>query len=135
LIAALTAFFSVCNVARAVRLVVRRERQGRAASLTLAGLGLLWLAAFALFYAAVRPWLTDQDSAIFTYPGGLFPIACWGLFAATLATPIAAVIALGPLRPAGWSWWRWTQQGAALIVFASLGATLFAWGLLGYSGW
>jgi CubicO group peptidase (beta-lactamase class C family) len=68
LIAALTAFFSVCNVARAVRLAVRRERQGRAASLTLAGLGLLWLAAFALFYAAVRPWLADQDLAIFTYP-------------------------------------------------------------------
>ncbi|MEO8115288.1 MAG: serine hydrolase domain-containing protein [Phenylobacterium sp.] len=127
---ALVAFWGVASAAR--RMVTR---QADKASLALDGLCLVWLVAGGLFMAAAAPWLGGQSAVVLDYPGRLFPIACWALLAAAIATPLAAVLALGPLRPRGWSWWRWTRQGAALAVFAILAVTLFSWGFLGFSGW
>ena len=36
----------------------------------------------------VWPWIKDGKSAIFTYPGVLYPLACWSLLAAALGNSI-----------------------------------------------
>ena len=84
---------------------------------------------------ALTPLLGEATAAVFDYPGKVFPAACWALLAAALATPAAAILAVGPLRPEAWGWWRWTRQGAALAIFAALAVTLYSWGLLGFFGW
>jgi CubicO group peptidase (beta-lactamase class C family) len=127
-------FVAVWGVAAAVRRLFLRGEAGRAASVVLDGLCLVWLAALGLLATAFAPWLADQNTLVFDYPGPLFPLACWALLIAALATPVCAVAALGPLHPA-WTWWRWTKQGAALAIFAALAVTLLTWGFLGYSGW
>jgi CubicO group peptidase (beta-lactamase class C family) len=135
LIAALAGVAIAWSIVAAIRRMILGQRQGLAASIALDGLSLIWLAAFALFYLAVRPWLADESAAAFDYPGKLFPLACSALFAAALATPLAAALAFGPLRPKGWGWWRWTRQGATLAIFVCLALTLYKWDVLGYSGW
>ena len=135
LITALAALAIAWSIIAAIRRLILGQRQDGAASLALDGLSLLWLAAFVLFYLAVRPWLADDSAALLDYPGKLFPLACWALLAAGLATPLAGALAFGPFRPKHWGWWRWTRQGASLAIFASLAATLYNWGVLGYSGW
>jgi CubicO group peptidase (beta-lactamase class C family) len=134
LILAAAAFVAVWGVAAAVRRFFLRGEPGRAASLVLDGLCLIWLAALALLGAAIAPWLADQNVVVFDYPGRLFPAACWALLFAAVAAPIAAILALGPARPK-WGWWRWTKQVSAMAIFGALAVTLLAWGFLGYSGW
>jgi hypothetical protein len=125
---------AVWGTAAGARRLVRRQ-SAPAAGWLLDGLCLLWLAAGVLFLVAVFPWLADQSVTKFTYPGPLFPMACWALAAAAIATPAVALAVAGPLRPKSWGWWRWIRQVAAMAVFAALAATLLAWGFLGYSGW
>jgi hypothetical protein len=134
-ILALALFTVIWGVASLVPKALRRDEHGRAAGLTLDVLCLVWFAAFTLLAVALAPYLGDPSSIVFAYPGKLLPIALWALLGAALATPTAVVVALGPLRPKGWSWWRWTRQWAALAIFAALALTLAAWGFLGYSGW
>jgi len=135
LIVEVAAFAAVWGVVAAARRLILGDRRGRAASLVLDGLGVVWLAAGALFAAAVWPWFKDQNSAIFAYPGVLYPAACWLLLAAALATPLAAGLAFGLWRPADWSRWLWFRHAATLIIFVGLGLTLLDWGLLGFHDW
>jgi len=135
LIFAVAALAAAGSVAAAVGRLISGDRRGRAASLVLDGLAVIWLAAGALLIVAVRPWLEDPNSAIFTYPGVLYPAACWSLLVAALATPAAAALAFGPLRPVDWSRWLWLRSAGTLLVFAALGLTLLDWGLLGYRDW
>ena len=135
LIVAVAAFAAAWSVVAAVRRLILGDRRGRAASFVVDGLCVIWLAAGAMLAAALWTWSEDPNSAIFAYPGVLYPAACWSLLAAALATPLAAALAFGPLRPADWSRWLWFRGAATLIIFAGLGLTLLDWGLLGYHDW
>jgi CubicO group peptidase (beta-lactamase class C family) len=125
---------AVWGVVVGVRRLFGRRTPDRAASLALDGLCLLWLIAFGLVAAGFGT-LGDANAAIFTYPGPLLPIALWALVAPVIATPLAALAVIGPLRPRSWRAWRWTRQAVVLAIFAALSVTLYAWGLLGYFGW
>ncbi|HEY1925924.1 MAG TPA: serine hydrolase domain-containing protein [Caulobacteraceae bacterium] len=135
LILALAVFTAVWGAASFAFKLMRRDEPGRGSGLTLDALCLAWCAAFALLGVAIAPWIGDPNAVVFSYPGKLLPIALWGLLAAALATPLAALLAFGPLRPRDWSSWRWGKQIAAVSVFLGLGVTLFDWGFLGYTGW
>jgi CubicO group peptidase (beta-lactamase class C family) len=103
------------------------------ASLLFDGLCVLWQAAGVTFAAAALPWAGPaQEDIIFTYPGTLFPIACWLLAAAAIATLVVPLAAVFWARPA-WGWLRWARAGAAVAVFAALSLTLLSHGLLGFS--
>jgi len=103
-----------------------------ATGLALGGLGLVWLIAGGLLGAALAPWLnSDQGVALFTYPGSVFPLACWALAVAAILTLIVfAAIALR-WRPTGWA--NWARAGFALAAFGLLSLTLWNWGFLGFS--
>ena len=109
-----------------------RPQEARAA-LIFDGLCLIWLVAGVLMAAALLPW-SDQSTVLFGYPGPLFPIACWMLAVAAIATPVALALALPVWRPTDWSWLRWARAAAAVALFATLSISLWDWGLLGYSG-
>ena len=72
-------------------------------------------------------------SFLFDYPGFLYPIGCWALLLAAVATPVAAGVALVWLRPREWSRWLWLRNLATLAVYGALIVTLFEWRLLGFS--
>ncbi len=133
-LAVLALFTAIWGMVMGVRRLFRRREPGRAAALALDGLCAAWLIAFG-FVGAGMAALGDQNSAVFAYPGTLLPVGLWALLAAALATPLAALAAIFPLRPHDWSAWRWSRQGAAFVVFATFAVTLQVWGLLGYSGW
>jgi hypothetical protein len=116
-----TAIWGVVMGAR--RLFERRSSPDRPAAMALDGLCLVWLIAFGLAAVGAAA-LGSPNTAVFSFPGPLLP-----------ATALAAIAVIGPLRPAGWRAWRWTREAAVLAIFAALSATLYAWGLLGYSGW
>jgi len=105
------------------------------AALTMDILSLIWLAAFAFFVSSLQAWLSDSRAVAFTYPGALFPIACWLFLLAAVATPIAALLALGPLHTKQWGWWRWCRLSISLVVYVALSITLYEWGFLGFSSW
>ncbi len=113
---------------------LRGRHGGNRAALALDGACLVWIAAGLLFYFAVTPWLDSEEVVVFTYPGRLFPAACWTILAACLMTLLAAAASLGPWRPRGWRWPRWFRHAAALLVLAAFGLTLYDRGLVGYSG-
>jgi len=113
----------------------RADEPGRRAGLLLDGLCLVWAAGFALLYVALAPSLADQGALIFGYPGKALPIGLWTLALASAATPVAAIVAVGPWRPKDWSWWRWGKQGLAMAILLALAVTLLDWGFLGFSGW
>jgi len=113
----------------------RKDEPGRRAGLVLDGLCLVWVGAFAAVYIAVSPYLGDPNGFVFNYPGKVLPLAMWALALASAATPVAAVVAFGPWRPSGWSWWRWSKQALAMAILLDLAWTLLTWGFLGYSGW
>jgi CubicO group peptidase (beta-lactamase class C family) len=129
---ALTAVWGVVMGAR--RLFGRRSAPDGAAANALDGLCLVWLIALGLAVGGAAA-LGGPNEAVFTYPGPLLPIGLWALAIAAIATLLAAIAVIGPLRPAGWRAWRWTRGATVLAVFAVLSATLYGWGLLGYSGW
>lgn len=106
-----------------------------AAALVIELLALLWLGSFGFFLSALKVWLSDSRSVVFTYPGTLFPIACWLFLVASIATPIATLVSLGPLHTTPWGRWRWARHGISLALFLVLSATLYAWGFLGFSAW
>jgi CubicO group peptidase (beta-lactamase class C family) len=106
-------------------------REGRSA---LRLLSLAWLLALALAWIAMMPWLSDTEALVMSYPGVLFPLACWLFFVAALGT-LALALFLIAKRPSGWSAWRWAGTGAALLIFVSCAITLRYWGALGFSGW
>jgi hypothetical protein len=113
------------------RAIARRES---AAAFAFDGLCLVWLVAMVTALLAMTPWLgPDQGAIVFNYPGGLFPIACWLLLAAAIATPIALLLALFLFRPKDWSWLRWTRAGLCVVTFGALAVTLWEWGFLGFS--
>jgi CubicO group peptidase (beta-lactamase class C family) len=120
-------------VIAAVERFVRGDRRGRAATMVLDALSLLWLAAGAFTLISVRSWATDYASYFFTYPGTLYPIACWSLLVAAVATPVAAIFAFLQLRPIDWSRWLWFRNGVTLVVYGALIVTLLEWRLLGFS--
>jgi len=124
----------VMGARRQFRRLVHERDTDRAASWVLDGLCLVWLIAFALVGAGAAT-LGDQSETVFSYPGPVLPVALWALAVAAVATPLASLAVLGPLRPRSWRGWRWSRQAATLAVFAVLAVTLYAWGLLGYSGW
>ena len=133
-LAALGVLTAIWGVAAAVRRLFKRNERGRTAGLVLDGLCLIWLVAFGLLAAGAAA-LGDQNTAVLTYPGTVFPIGCWALMVAAVATPVAGLLVVFPARPRGWGAWRWTRQVVAMAVFLATGVTLFQWGLLGYSGW
>ncbi len=133
-IAALTTITAIWGVAAAARRLFRRGEKGRAAGWVLDGLCVVWLGALALFLSGLA-LLGDSNTAVFAYPGPLLPAGGWALLAAAAATPAAALLVLFPVRPKGWSAWRWIRQAWVLTVFTAFAATLYAWGMLGYSGW
>jgi CubicO group peptidase (beta-lactamase class C family) len=133
LISGLAALAACWGLAHTARRFVRGDRRLQGAALILDGLGLLWLAAGALMTLAIWPWIKDGRSLNFTYPGELYPLACWALLFAAVATPLAAIVALGPWRQTGWGRLRWLRQGLTLVIFAALVVTLYDWGLLGFS--
>ena len=83
----------------------------------------------------MAPFLSDFSAIVFSYPGKVLPVALWALALASAATPVAAIVAVGPWRAKGWSWWRWGKQGAAMAILLALAVTLLDWGFLGFSGW
>ena len=93
-IAGAAALLALWSIVAAVERFVRGDRRGRGAALVLDALSLLWLVAGALFLLAVHSWAKDDGSYLFTYPGVLYPIACWALLVAAIATPVAVTIAL-----------------------------------------
>jgi len=114
------------------RAVLRRESL---ALLVADGVGVGWLAAICVTALAVAPWFADLTEALLNYPGKLFPIACWLLLAAALATLIALFAVLFLMRPKDWPWPRWLGFGVTYTIFVVFGVTLFQFGLLGFSGW
>jgi CubicO group peptidase (beta-lactamase class C family) len=132
-IAGAAAALALWAIVAAVERFIRGDRRGRAAAMVLDGLSLIWLAAGALLLVSVRSWEEDQASYLYTYPGMLYPIACWALLAAAVLTPVAAIFAFLRLRPKDWSGWLWFRNGVTLVVYAVLIATLFEWRLLGFS--
>lgn len=94
----------------------------------------LWLAAFAVAWIAIVPWLLDLEALLMQYPGRVFPVACWLFVAAALSTAALAVAVL-VVRPRMWSWWRWAGVGGSYVIFGACAVTLRYWGLLGFSGW
>jgi CubicO group peptidase (beta-lactamase class C family) len=135
LIAAVSVLIALLGLVATVVSIFKLAESGRRATQILGALCLLWLLAFAAFVISISAWLADSRALVFVYPGKLFPIACWLFLAATLATPIAAIFVFGPLRPKQWSGWQRIQQCATFGAFAALCMTLYAWGLLGFSGW
>ena len=133
-VAVLGVLTAIWGLAAAVRRLFKRNERGRTAGLVLDGLCLVWLVAFGLAAAGAAA-LGDQNTAVLTYPATLFPIGCWALMVAAVATPVAALLVGLPARPRGWGAWRWTRQAAAMSVFLTLAATLYQSGFLGYSGW
>ncbi len=133
LISVLAALAACWGLAHAARRLVRGDRRLQGAALILDGLALVWLAVGGLTTLAIWPWIKDGRSMIFTYPGALYPLACWALLVAALATPLAAVLALGPWRPTDWSRLRWLRQAATLLIFAAFSVTLYTWGFLGFA--
>jgi hypothetical protein len=133
IISSVAAAVAAFALAAAAERFVRRDRRGGAAIVLLDALSLLWLIGGGLFVFAVRPWIADQTTFLFTYPGRLYPKALWVLLAAAFATPLTAVITFGLLRPSGWSSWLWARNALTLLVFAALIATLASWRLLGFS--
>ena len=125
---------AVWGVVMGARRVFRRREQDRTAAWVLDGLCLVWLIAFGLVAAGAAA-LGDQNDAVFNYPGPLLPVGLWALVVAAIATPLAGLTVLGPLRPRSWRAWRWSREAATLAVFSILAVTLYAWGLLGYFGW
>ena len=91
-----------------------------------------WLAAGALFLAGAHAWTKPGAHIEFDYPGALYPIACWTLLVAAVATPLADGVALLALRPRDWRRWLWFRNSVTLIVYAALIATLWEWRLLGF---
>jgi hypothetical protein len=134
IVASLGVVTALWGVASGARRAFRAGEAGRAAGWTQDALCLVWLAAFGLTAVGVTT-LGDPNTAVFTYPGRLLPIGLWALLVAAFATPLAALALVSPLRPRGWTPWRWARQVSALAVFAGLSLTLWAWGLLGYFGW
>jgi CubicO group peptidase (beta-lactamase class C family) len=132
-IAGAAAAFGLWAIAAAVERRVRGDRRGRRAIVVLDALSLLWLAAGATFLAGADAWAKSGASFLFDYPGFLYPIACWALLAAAVATPVAAGLAFVWLRPTEWSRWLWFRNLATLAVYAALIATLFEWRLLGFA--
>ncbi|HEY1719881.1 MAG TPA: serine hydrolase domain-containing protein [Magnetospirillaceae bacterium] len=131
-IAGLAAVIAI--IADAWRMIARRKRS-ETSSLALDALCLGWLAVGFIFYQAVKPWLDDGYTINFTYPGTLFPIACWGLAAMAFVTLLMIVFIAGPLGSHRWHWTRRAHHAATLAIFVALGVTLYTWDLLGYSGW
>jgi hypothetical protein len=125
---------AIWGVVMGARRLFERRSPDRAASLTLDGLCLVWLVAFGLAAGGAAA-LGGPNEAVFSYPGPLLPVGLWALAVAAIATPLAAVAVIGPLRPRGWRTWRWTREAAVLALFAALSVTLYTWGLLGYSDW
>jgi hypothetical protein len=132
-IAGAAAALALWAIVAAVERFIRGDRRGRAAAMVLDGLSLLWLAAGALLLVSISSWAGDQASYFYTYPGVLYPIACWALLAVAVATPVAAIFAFLRLRPTDWSRWLWIRNGVTLAVYAVLIATLIEWRLLGFS--
>ena len=131
-IAGAAAALALWAVVAAVERFIRGDRRGRAAAMVLDGLSLLWLAAGALLLVSTHSWADDQASFLFTYPGAIYPIACWALLVAAVATPVAAIFAFIRLRQTDWSRWLWFRNGVTLVVYAALIVTLFEWRLLGF---
>jgi hypothetical protein len=132
-IAGAAAALALWVIVATVERFIPGDRRGRAAAMVLDALSLLWLAAGALLLVSTYSWAEDQASYLYTYPGVLYPIACWALLVAAVATPVAATVALLRLRPTDWSRWLWFRNGVTLIVYAALIATLIEWRLLGFS--
>ncbi len=132
-IAGAAAALALWAIVAAVERFIRGDRRGRAAAMVLDALSLLWLAAGALLLVSTYSWAEDQASYFYTYPGVLYPIACWVLLVAAVATPVAATFAFLRLRPTDWSRWLWIRNGVTLVVYVVLIATLFEWRLLGFS--
>jgi CubicO group peptidase (beta-lactamase class C family) len=132
-IAGAAATLALWAIVAAVERFIRGDHRGRAAAMVLDGLSLLWLATGALLLVSISSWAGDQASYFYTYPGVLYPIACWALLVAAVATPVAAIFAFLRLRPTDWSRWLWIRNGVTLAVYAVLIATLIEWRLLGFS--
>ncbi|HEX4292859.1 MAG TPA: serine hydrolase domain-containing protein [Rhizomicrobium sp.] len=121
-------------LSRCVAGVVRMFRRRETAALLAVDLpGLLWLAGAALFAVAALPWLSDFSRPLLDYPGTALPLACWSFLAAAITSALAAVTLL-VLRPT-WAWLRWTTAAATLALYGVFAATLYDFGLLGFSGW
>jgi CubicO group peptidase (beta-lactamase class C family) len=132
-IAGTAAALALWAIVAAVERFIRGDRRGRGALLVLDGLSLFWLAAGALILTGAYPWIEDSATYLYAYPGAVYPIALWCLFAAAVATPVAAIFVFLRLRPTDWSRWLWFRNGVTLVVYAVLIATLFEWRLLGFS--
>jgi hypothetical protein len=131
LIAALGAVLAAWGVVSGLRRMIGGRET--LAAIAFDGLCLVWLAALILLGAAITPWLApDQGIVLYGYPGALFPLACWALAVAAIATPVALVAGVAA-RPTGWSWLRWTRAGACIVVFTALALTLWDFGFLGFS--
>ncbi len=131
---ALAALLALIAAASAVQSAARAffTRKTHARGLAFAALGLVWLAAGGLLMAALIPWLNpDQGAVLFGYPGPLFPLACWALLGAVIATIAAFALVGWRWRPQGWR--AWAGTGFALIAYGALSLTLWEWGFLGFS--
>jgi hypothetical protein len=79
------AILAVWAIVAAVDRFVRGDHRGRAAALAIDAPSLLWLVAGALLLLGVHPWAKEDGSYLFTYPGILYPFACWALLVAAIA--------------------------------------------------
>jgi len=126
----LAALWRSANGAR--RLMMR----GETLPLALAdGVGVLWLIAIATTGVALAPWVSDLTEVLLHYPGSLFPLACWLLLAAALATFVVLLVLVIVLRRKGWNWTRWLSFATTFSAFAVLAVTLYRFGFLGFWGW
>ena len=96
--------------------------------------GVVWLVALGLTAAVASTWLADLTDVLLYYPGTLFPLACWLLLIAALAT-VAALLYMIVVRPQDWPWSRWLGIGTTYGTFLVFSATLLHIGFLGFSGW
>ncbi len=131
---AIAAILALIAAAGAVQSAVRAAfaRTTKMRGVAFAGLGLLWLLAGGLLVAALLPWAgPDQGAVLFAYPGPIFPLACWALLIAALATPVVFALVLWRWRPTGWRGWAGT--GFAAFAYGALALTLLDWGFLGFS--
>ncbi len=111
------------------------RRRADAASLAFGALGLLWLIAGGVTIAALLPWAgEDQGVVLLGYPGKLFPLGCWLLLIAAIATPLVMLAVAFPLRPKTWAWHRWSFAGLGCVLVLAMAATLWDRGFLGFSG-
>lgn len=98
------------------------------------GAAVLWLFAVVLFALWISGVMADVTRVFSDWPGALLATSSWSALLATAVTVLGALLVPAVWRNAldapSWTLGRKCRYTAAVIIFASFGAVLGAWGAL-----